>query len=46
MIGKDEWIQKIKIVGAKNWRIMVLSKCKVCDGKKKNLSKKKKLADY
>ena len=41
MIGKDEWIQKIKIVGAKDWRIMVLSKCKVCDGKKKKFIKEK-----
>ena len=35
-----------KVARTKNGRIMLLSKCAVCDTKKQNLSKSKKLVDY
>ena len=35
-----------KVVGTKNGRIMLLSKCEVCDRKKWNLLKNKKPVDY
>ena len=39
--------QNPKVVSTKNWRIMFLSKCVVCNSKKnQNFLKKKKLEDY
>ena len=35
-----------KVPTTKNGRIMLLSKCAVCDSKKRNLSKSKKLVSY
>ena len=35
-----------KVVKTKNGRIMFLSYCIVCDSKKQDLSKSKKLVDY
>ena len=44
--GKNTESKNLKIVSTKNGRIMLLSKCVMCDSKKQNLSKSKQLADY
>ena len=35
-----------KVVRTKNGKIMLLSKCEVCNSKNRNLSNSKKLVDY
>ena len=43
---KNTESKTLKFARTKNGRIMLLSKCAVCDSKKSNLSNSKKLVDY
>ena len=43
--GKNTESKNPKVARTKNGRIMLLSKCAVCDSKNKNLSNSKKLVD-
>ena len=43
---KDTETKNPEVVRTKNGKMMLLSKCEVCDSKKLKLSNSKKLADY
>ena len=44
--GKNTESKNPKVARTKNGRIILLSKCAMCDSKNQNLSNSKKLMDY